>query len=347
MRRAALALAAAALANGLTQKPSAGVNLHEFENSTKPGLPGPHSDKKPVVVFIAGLEGSGHTLIEGIAGRIIEGSTVMKSVLSFPKDWECGTVWDEHGIGEMVSKMRQLQNGAVYVLPRATYPQCGLADPKNKKLKLDHAKRRDKYHPRLDWIKQAADHADVEFRTILLYRPLEDVLASNCLHSFSEPCQGESQTLKKNAFFLVGHLRQLDAGTIQCFKYGHVDKMQTALQQTFGQAGGYTELVKKVWTDRGDEEQKEHQDIRHLVPGWQAMLKDMSMADSALRGICQSVGRVGIRGLASFAKRFGAGRYVPSSEEVQEEQEMTKELEEEQPAEELKEEQPAENAMGP
>lgn len=206
------------------------------------------------VVFFAGVEGTGHHLLQAIYKQITEKPEVAGTKLeavAFPRVWGCGMKWQEGGKQEMTETFEQLNSSnVVWTLPQqASYPECGVGDVEDNQLK--HDSRAYDYHPRLDWIEQVATATGTDLHVILLYRPLIDCLIADCQHRHFEPCQDQADTLQSNAGFLVDQIKASfkEPGNVHCFRYGDHESMHGAVNGAYGKTNPNMtrEVLNEVW----------------------------------------------------------------------------------------------------
>lgn len=224
-------------------------------------------DEDRYVVFFAGVEGSGHHVLE----------TMMKKIkhhtVDFPKGWGCGEIWKHDEIHAMVNTFQSLTPGQIHILPQqASYPECGVPN---------HKQRRDA-HPRLEWIAEAAKEAGVKFHVIQLYRAFDDCLAADCLHRKFETCPLQAETLNANGATLVAQLNMVPKDMISCFHYGDHQSMQKALEVTFGAENIPQEMVDVIFQDHVPKGE------RNKVSNWATYIQTFSETDATLMNFCLS-----------------------------------------------------------
>jgi len=245
---------------------------------------------KKTVVFVAGIEGSGHHFIHAVVDAAIQQQHKKITRVWMPKAWTCGEVWKESGIDDMAEKLQALPDGEAYILEDIrSYPECGVF-----KGYVEHEERLNLYHPHLPWIKQAVEKAGGQLRVIFLYRDMEDCLAANCLHrTIDFDCHSEAEVLKKNSVFLASDIYHMNAGDVSCFEYGKMDTMIASLKAAFGESIMTDQLVKHVWQDaqRGE-------DNRLNVDKWYTTVDSIKEGAGALKGLCKQYRQLSLRGLA-------------------------------------------------
>lgn len=206
------------------------------------------SSVRPRVVFVAGLEGSGHHLLDSAWRKMLadDGSGFSLSSLGFaqpkpPTSWACQKEWLRPDIDRQKAVFqwaRDCQNGIgtgsycsaardanAFILSESCLPYpCG-----NKTLQ----ERRDNFLPRVDWIAEAAESEDVDLRVLLLQRPLDELLLVNCKHRASEECHREKDILVGNAMLLSEQIRQVRARlgptAVRCVDYCDLPESVAAL----------------------------------------------------------------------------------------------------------------------
>jgi len=189
---------------------------------------------KKQVIFFAGVQGSGHRLLESIFRKlavspIVEGARLEK--LAFPEEWGCRP-WDIKAIPKMIEIFERLNSDSdvIWTLPqRASFPQCHTYHISNHVVtKLD-------IHPRIDWITAAARKAGVDLHIILIYRPLYECLLAGCQHRHIKNCSSQADTLQSNAGFLFDQISRTFQipGPVHCFRYGNRSSMKLAFRQAY------------------------------------------------------------------------------------------------------------------
>jgi len=253
-------------AGALKIKQSPTLSLDHAEDETSGGR-----FERAKVIFFAGVEGSGHHLLEQLTPKL------KLTNLEFGGSWDCKTHWKEQDKAHVVSMFRNLSKDAVYVLPQQfSYPMCKTNG---------HMGRMTIDHPRLDWIKEAADKAGVDLHVIQLFRPMDDCLAADCLHREFEPCRSQSKTLVANGGFLAEHLRLFSKNQRSCFRYGEPEAMERAVTDSFGTQG--ENLISEIYKAHP------HRSTRNKINDWNAIVETMQPIQNTLDGICGDSAQVG------------------------------------------------------
>jgi len=211
------------------------------------GHAGNDKESAPRVVFTAGLEGAGHHFLMYLWDALRHKAGFDVQDLAMPTAWNCtlGCEWKkEPGYSEMVRAFQGLHNGAVHLLNMGyawSYPFS----------LTTHENRRDRFHPRMDWISQAASATATDFRAIFLYRPMEEVLAADCIHRRFEPsCNLQAETLVNNADHLATQIDIVrERGQfVQCMVYGDLPQMIGPLENVLGIDFELDEAMGDLWS---------------------------------------------------------------------------------------------------
>jgi hypothetical protein len=250
----------------------------------------------PTVIFIAGVEGSGHHFMQKFMNRVVG------QHIEFPPAWRCGHRPSSEGIAAMQESMARLETGRTYMLYdicpdcQASYP-CGPGSGSNA---ARHLARNGEHWPRLDWIAQAADGAGVLLHVILLYRTLDDCLASDCLNRNFEDCDGQAETLATAGAALASQASVVSVGPAQmsCFEYGDLDSLAAAMDDIFGDGQVPEDLITSVWEDRAPRGRP-----RESVQNWADLVGRLGSADNSLRDVCQKSGNATLGTLMQLGRR--------------------------------------------
>jgi len=216
-------------------------------------------------------------------------------VVDFPDShWECGTEWSEDGKPIVLSHLLKLKPG-VYTFPTIrSFPECG-------SFPIRHDGRKRLYHPRIDWMKEVCDKANVEFRVIFLYRKMEESLASTCIKRVIENCVMQVDVLKANAAILMRQLKALSPRDVQCVEYGDRETMELAFKQAFKGASNVSE-------DQVISKFKPKNNLGNLsmrFPAWPQLVKEMVPEDGALRALCHDLEEVNLVRLVDLVRAPG------------------------------------------
>lgn len=245
------------------------------------------SDSNVKIIFFAGVEGSGHHLLESITPHI------RICPLNFaPGTWGCGGEWQRTGFEIFVSQLKQLEGSCIHMLPQQmSYPMCEDGG---------HEGRMTYDYPRLDWIHEAVQQVGgIQLHVVQLYRDMGDCLAADCLHRTFEPCEQQAQTLISNGAKLSGHLKLLDPRDRSCFSYGEPQAMVNAVEETFG--AEYGDLVTDIYSEHPA------QGLRDQVPKWAEYVSMMQDVQSSLYDECRKSAPASLKTLSGFLNAWGSG----------------------------------------
>lgn len=241
---------------------------------------------KPRVVFVAGLEGSGHHLLEtlwtelqsampAVAFRHVNVSMfnilsnspapgeTMLAALSAVRD-----NFDKAPAGEQ----------AIWMLPECvSYPCGGVGDHNGRQGQL--------YSPNFIEYMEVAEQVGVELHVIFLFRPIEDCMTASCVHRDFEPCDELVDTVLASEKNLAAQLWQLPAEAATCFEYGDLDSMTLALEEAVGYGLQARETIERNWEDKAEEEgASEGADVEPL---WSTFVQQVAPAQHELGMLCQ------------------------------------------------------------
>eukprot|EP00746_Dinoflagellata_sp_MGD_P152684 gnl/MRDRNA2_/MRDRNA2_83833_c0_seq1.p1 gnl/MRDRNA2_/MRDRNA2_83833_c0~~gnl/MRDRNA2_/MRDRNA2_83833_c0_seq1.p1 ORF type:complete len:309 (+),score=41.43 gnl/MRDRNA2_/MRDRNA2_83833_c0_seq1:82-1008(+) len=242
--------------------------------------------KSPVkLLFFAGIEGSGHHLLEAVVEQVNKLWKKAPQMADFGNSsWQCGAEWGREGIGEVVRAWKSLKPG-LHILPQAfSYPMCGVSDGF---LSANHDERAHKFYPHIDWMKEAADKAGVKLHILYLYRHVPDCLAADCLHRRFENCSDQAETLFYNGAELMKQLQKIPKSDYSCFHYGDVNNMKSAIEESFGVNSG--RLIDVTYAEHPPKSLREHEE---RWSNFESQLErtnlEMSLACSAANSIAFS-----------------------------------------------------------
>lgn len=238
-------------------------------------------NKSATLTFVAGLEGSGHHLLWSFMDYLHAPHDNL-----LPHQWFKGdNSTKEPDYSNNVKLWANLPQGKNAILglgpPMASYPT--LMGP--------HEARMHFHYPRLDWIREAAHEANVNFQVILLHRPLDDCLAADCLHRQFETCPQTVETMKANADHLAVHLSAIPSSDVQCFIFGDPDIMLNSLQDAFGSEEVPKDIVDQVYVEHPS------QHLRDNVPNWDDLVTSLKGAQTSLDTICAHSQKMGMKSL--------------------------------------------------
>lgn len=237
--------------------------------------------KKATVIFIAGLEGSGHHLLLTFLDHVSTPATLSE----LPRQWQNGSKSrKDPDYSDIVSRWASLPKGTIEVIglwPPISYPAW--TGP--------HWARMHAQYPRLDWIQDAAREANVKLRVIFTHRALDDCLAANCIHRDFETCPLQVETMKWNAKILAAHLNAIPPSELQCFRYGNPDSMLKSLQDVLGVEQVPKNIVDTVYVEHPPD------DLRVNETNWDGLVKQLRQTSKGLEAICERSRRLGIKQL--------------------------------------------------
>jgi len=241
------------------------TSLHDF-------LRKPVDGARPRVIFSAGLEGAGHHFVESVL------QWIPHSDVRLPPSWGCdkmGTIWSKEGIPVMQDIFRELHPSTLWVLPGYSYPCHGLGNMEGRRQHLP-------FHPRVEWMYQAAAAANVDLHVLLIHRPLDDALAADCLHRNFMSCVEQAAYLNAEGAIMLKQLRTIPQNVISCFEYGQLDVMEKALSRHFDVEQA-AKLVDTLWSDHVGQDQRES------IRGWSTSVQSFSELQRDLDTFCRSV----------------------------------------------------------
>jgi len=195
-------------------------------------------DRSVRLVFVAGLEGSGHHLLEAVSDRLAEHFPIhlWKEIDEYHHSGivpgiGCHSVaYNASTYAQLLQKFREMDPHYAHMMPRMlSYPHCGMS--------RGHFARRDFMHPHLRFFDNAAKEAGVDLHVLFLYRPLSDALVAGCVHRLFEhgDCEAYADTLTSNAGILLRQLKRVGGARVHCFRYGgEAEGMAAALDAALG-----------------------------------------------------------------------------------------------------------------
>jgi hypothetical protein len=230
---------------------------------------------RATLVFIAGLEGSGHHLLLSFLDHIKTTPAEGWAFLSeLPSQWQQGgKSRKEPDYSEIVNRWANLPEGTIEFIglwPPISYPAWTGS----------HWDRMHFQYPRLDWIQDAAHEANVNLRVIFAHRALDACLAANCLHREFETCPLQVETMKWNARHLASHLNAIPSSELQCFTYGNPDSMLKSLQDVLGVEQVPQNIVDLVYVENPPD------NLRDNEEHWDDLVKSLGGAQTTLDNIC-------------------------------------------------------------
>lgn len=281
----------------------------------------PRVKRSSSALFMAGLEGSGHHLWYDLVQEMYQEAD--KGTLPFqlkqtwlpPKitdpitglnrevTWQCEHKWKHEDIEFGVELFTNITNhvghygkedydeDAIWVTPESclSYP-CG---------KGTHEQKRNDFIPRADWLAEAAALVDgVDLHVGFLYRPLEELLLSNCVHrQLEETCDLYVDTMLTNADALIGQLRAIDAmpkskqPLVQCLRYGDLASYPTGLGVLFDHKMSFESILGQIWKPNSTDMNQDHhygEDPRELVANWDELVDALRGKDAELQAMCDA-----------------------------------------------------------
>jgi hypothetical protein len=144
-------------------------------------------------------------------------------------------------------------NNTVWMLPAlASYP-CGGCSPYPCKSGGDGHNDRDAglYNPNVLWYAEAARKAQVDFRVVYLYRPMDELLLTNCVRDPIEQCDDMAKTMSLTGRKLAAQLRGLPPSSAFCVRYGELEQMAQALQVAVGRGLEADGVMRRGWAPSG------------------------------------------------------------------------------------------------
>lgn len=233
-------------------------------------------------LFVAGLEGSGHHFLEALWAKLqgAEGFNVQD--VAIPARWGCPGEWiREAGYLDMVATFDGLQAGGLYMFPsQYSYP-CG---------KASHEDRRDRFYPHINWISEAASETSTDFRVIFLYRPMEEVLAADCLHRKMEAsCTLQAETLVNNADHLTAQIdavRKKGHHGVQCMLYGDMPQTIGSVENALGTDFELGDAIRDLWRP------SEAEALASKYDWWPKVVGTMRKANEKLAAACNAAPRI-------------------------------------------------------
>lgn len=238
-------------------------------------------------IFVAGLEGSGHHFLEDLWERLHKTAGFKIQDVDLPVHWCCPAEWiKQDGYTDMVLTFESLEEGPVYMFPTEYSYPCG---------KARHDNRRDRFFPRIDWISEAATETATDFHVIFLYRPMEDVLAADCLHRKMEgrpgpdSCNLQVETLMSNADHLLTQMdsvRKKGPHQVQCMVYGDLPQMINSMESALGIDLNLGDAMRQTW------QPSQAEDDRKSLEWWPAMVDRLRDFDAELLKTCNASPRI-------------------------------------------------------
>lgn len=222
------------------------------------------------VLFFAGIEGAGHHFMEHVL------QDIPHKEVRLPHTWQCrpeGSIWMKSDTATMKETLRGLSVSTLWTFPPLlSYPCHGSSNVTGRRAHLP-------FHPRLDWIREAAAAANVDLRVILVFRPVADTLAADCIHRDFDNCSAQADILNFNGRALVDHLRSVPRSALSCFPYGDQARMRESLRNSMNDT---RDLLGTAWADHVE------QDSRDTVPDWANLVRSLEPLEHDLWTLCES-----------------------------------------------------------
>lgn len=253
-------------------------------------------DLFPKLLFFAGVEGSGQSLVESLWGSFYPGAgnASQSHILPLPEEWKCGNEWTAEAVTNLTRIMRTIPERSLWSFPASwsTYPSCRNGS---------HGSRVDlDFVPHLDYIARAAHVAEVDLRVVILYRPLKDALAAECMSRHTESCGLQALTVEANTKYLMKQLSQIHPSRIACFQHLGSSTMEKEVRLQYGLDSPFADKVVDVLF-----EESVSGPLRKRFTEWNqyvAMLQDLSLQ---LFKFCRTSSRLNLGDLRKLAVRFG------------------------------------------
>lgn len=245
----------------------------------------PENREDAHVLFFAGVEGSGHGILQAVWKQSFPQS--WENIVPLPPRWRCGDEWTAEGIKELEDRLDNFTDDTfptdsskdggphlLWSLPQhESYPECARGD---------HNQRMVKAHPRLEYLNEAVKGVKLKFHVTFLHRNLDDCLATACLTKKSEPCKLEVDTLLNNAKELAKQLKRIDHDTISCLRTSNLTTMETQINKTLPKPTA-VKLLKELKTEAVPKYK------RNKNRRWQQYVESLSKVNAELDNICKSV----------------------------------------------------------
>lgn len=156
------------------------------------------------VLFIAGLEGAGHHLIEAI--------TKKTGIAAMHIPHGCHIKRTTQEFKNIFSKLKP----GLHLLPQQySFPCAG-------------------DFPNLPGMIEAANQTGVSMHVIFLHRKASDCLKANCITRKFGTCDAKSSDLREFVGYMEDSAKLLDNDQKSCFKFGDMQSMKEALEPFFG-----------------------------------------------------------------------------------------------------------------
>jgi hypothetical protein len=197
-----------------------------------------HADAdRPTLLFVAGLEGTGHHFFNSVFfhahldfavfANVLKGSWNQNGMMFGDKSWSRE---DMDVNVEYLTELAREHPGKLLHLHytgSSSYPNG----------QGTHDQRLHHRQPDMVLLKEACDRAGVDLRVIVMQRPDADTLVATCMHRKDlEPCENQSITLGVNMGVMTSQISQLvahssrrDPASVSCAHYGNLLELGEAL----------------------------------------------------------------------------------------------------------------------
>lgn len=293
------------------------IRQQPASSTQHPQHPAP-SKQSASALFVAGLEGSGHhlwyDLVQAMYNETEKGTLPFElrqtwlpgkyyeSGLVREVSWQCEHKWKHSDLDLGVELFANITNhvghyhqedygdDAIWITPESclSYP-CGQGT---------HKQKQNDFIPRADWLAEAAALVDgIQLHIGFLYRPLEELLMSNCIHrQMEETCDLYAETLLTNAAALLEQLQAIHAMSpsekpiLQCLRYGDMATFPRGLGVLFNHKMDFHSILGEIWKPNSTDGAQDHhydEDPRGMVPNWDELVESLQSMDAQLKDACE------------------------------------------------------------
>mmetsp|Transcript_41726 Transcript_41726/g.119750 ORF Transcript_41726/g.119750 Transcript_41726/m.119750 type:complete len:319 (+) Transcript_41726:50-1006(+) len=214
---------------------------------------------RPSLLFVAGLEGTGHHFFDTVFKRLKMANLSFISDVGLLKgSWNqfgmmrSGRPWSREDLDKNVEFLVQLANEEpgkliyLYYAATSSYPNG----------QGTHHDRLHNRQPDMVLLKEACDRASVDLKVIVMQRPDADTLFATCKHRNDlESCADQFETLRENTDVMVSQIARLAAdvsgrgqASVKCAQYGNLVELGEALASMVDDSTAQ-DLSKKAITD--------------------------------------------------------------------------------------------------
>jgi len=251
---------------------------------------------RPSLLFVAGLEGTGHHFFDTVFKRLKMANLSFISDVGLLKgSWNqfgmmrSGRPWSREDLDKNVEFLVQLANEEpgkliyLYYAATSSYPNG----------QGTHHDRLHNRQPDMVLLKEACDRASVDLKVIVMQRPDADTLFATCKHRNDlESCADQFETLRENTDVMVSQIARLAAdvsgrgqASVKCAQYGNLVELGEALASMVDDSTAQ-DLSKKAITDawQGSEY---HHDVQSEDPSIVQLAQEMH--GHRLEELCHSI----------------------------------------------------------